>query len=167
MVNGGKRKDAIRMLKANMKLYFRTLLASLKYLAYFLFSLACGRLMLEIFKNGILTFCVDFFVMFLISIGVRSHNEDVFDAYVTATGKQKLSLFQDLKLLVHSKFFYIELAAFLTYLVALIVYVGWILFTTLETAFTASIALVLFITVYLVLNTLSWLIVHAVYRRKM
>jgi hypothetical protein len=155
------------MLKANMKLYFRTLLASLKYLAYFLFSLACGRLMLEIFKNGILTFCVDFFVMFLISIAVRSHNEDVFDAYVTATGNQKLSLFQDLKLLVHSKYFYIELAAFLTYLVALIVYVGWILFTTLETAFTASIALVLFITVYLVLNTISWLIVHAVYRKKM
>jgi hypothetical protein len=155
------------MLKANMKLYFRTLLASLKYLAYFLFSLACGRLMLEIFKNGILTFCVDFFVMFLISIVVRSHNEEVFDAYLTATGKQKLSLFQDLKLLVRSKYFYIELAAFLTYLVALIVYVGWILFTTLETAFTASIALVLFITVYLVLNTISWLIVHAVYRRKM
>jgi hypothetical protein len=155
------------MLKANMKLYFRTLLASLKYLAYFLFSLACGRLMLEIFKDGILTFCVDFFVMFLISIGVRSHNEDVFDAYLTATGNQKLSLFQDLKLLVRSKYFYIELAAFLTYLVALIVYVGWILFTTLETAFTASIALVLFITVYLVLNTISWLIVHAIYRKKM
>jgi hypothetical protein len=155
------------MLKANMKLYFRTLLASLKYLAYFLFSQACGRLMLEIFKDGILTFCVEFFVMFLISIGVRSHNEDVFDAYVTATGNQKLSLFQDLKLLVHSKYFYIELAAFLTYLVALIVYVGWILFTTLETAFTASIALVLFITVYLVLNTISWLIVHTVYRKKM
>jgi hypothetical protein len=155
------------MTKVNIKLYFRTLLASLKYLAYFLFSRACGRLMLEIFKDGILTFCVEFFVMFLISIGVRSHNEDVFDAYVTATGKQKLSLFQDLKLLVHSKYFYIELAAFLTYLVALIVYVGWILFTTLETAFTASIALVLFITVYLVLNTISWLIVHAMYRKRM
>ena len=155
------------MLKANIKLYFRTLLASLKYLAYFLFSLACGRLMLEIFKNGIFTFCVDFFVMFLISIVVRSHNEDVFDAYLTATGKQKLSLFQDLKLLLHSKYFYIELAVFLTYLVALIIFIGWILFTTLATAFTASIALVLFITVYLVLNTVSWLIVHAVYRKRM
>ncbi len=155
------------MFKTNFKLYLRTLLASLKYLAYFIFSLACGRLMLEIFKNGILTFCVDFFVMFLISIGVRSHNEDVFDAYLTATGKQKLSLFQDLKLLLHSKYFYIELAVFLTYLVALIIFIGWILFTTLATAFTASIALVLFVTVYLVLNTVSWLIVHAVYRAKM
>ena len=155
------------MLKANLKLYFRTLLASLKYLAYFLFSLACGSLMIEIFKNGILTFCVDFFVMFIISIGVRAHNEDVFDAYLTATGKQKLSLFQDLKLLVHSKYFYIELGAFLTYLVVLLIFMGWILFATVAMALPTIFVLVFLITVYLILNTGSWLIVHAIYRKRM
>jgi hypothetical protein len=161
------------MFKTNFKLYLKTLLASIKY-ALIVFALMAGGgiLLKELFAelpvpvSNALIIGFSPFVAFLISLKVRLSDEDLFDDYVKATKNQKLTLWQDFNHLLHSKHFHLELLAFATYMLAgflfLATVLGWLVFSPVlfQLAFT-------FLLMFLIPNILSWIIVHAVYRKKM
>ena len=161
------------MFKTNFKLYLHTLLASVKYLLIVIALMAGGGILLkELFENlpetvsSVLIVGFDPIIGLLVSLKVRISDEDLFDNYVKATDHQKLNIWQDFKLLLRSKHFYLELMAFGTYMLAGFVFLasvlGWGVFHP-----SLLFLLLAFLAMFLIPNVLSWLIVHAVYRRKM
>jgi hypothetical protein len=162
------------MFKTNFKLYLKTLVASFKYILIIIVMMAGGGILLmELLENlpdAMTNAILGLFpstVSFLISLKVRLSNEDLFDDYVRATGGQKLTIPQDLKHLLFSKHFRLELLVFATYMLAIILFftsglgAGIFLTPTLWSILLTTAAM------FLVPDVLSWMIVHGVYRRKM
>ena len=160
------------MFKANFKLYLKTLLASVKYALVVACTTGGSAILLQELLEGLPTavsnaIVISFpsLVSCLISIKVRK-DEDVFDAYVRATDNQKLTVWQDLKLLFRSKHFYLEVLAYGTYMLAcflfLLSFMGMATFNL-----TLIVLSAIFWAYFLIPNILSWVIVHAIFRKKM
>ena len=161
------------MFKTNFKLYLQTLLASVKYFLIVIAVMAGGGiLLLELFQElpeavrNALIVGFDPIVGLLVSLKVRISDEDLFDDYVKATDHQKLNIWQDFKLLLRRKHFYLELMAFGTYLLAGFVFLASVLGRDVFHPMLFLLGATFFL-MFLIPNILSWLIVHAVYRKKM
>ena len=161
------------MFKTNFKLYLQTLLASVKYFLIVIAIMAGGGILLqELFQelpeavSNALIIGFDPLVGFLVSLKVRISDEDLFDDYVKATDHQKLNIWQDFKLLLRRKHFYLELMAFGTYMLGgflfLASFMGGGVFHPM-----LLMLLMTFSLMFLIPNILSWIIVHAIYRKKM
>ena len=151
------------------KLYLRTLTKSIKYAAILLGVYFLGSYILVTIANffkdvplvsALILLGTPTLIAFGISIKVRKNDRELSKAYRNASETFHLQVGADLKRLFRSKEFWMEVAVFCTYLAVLCIIGGRIIFST--PAVTA-LMLISCVGVFMLLDTVSWLIVHRAY----
>ena len=151
------------------KLYLRTLKKSIKYAAILLGVYFLGSYVLVTIANffkdlpllqSLILLGTPALICFGVSIKVRKNDRERSKLYRNASETFHLKVGADLKKLFRSKEFWMEVAVFCTYLAILCIIGGRIFFTTPA----VTLILLLFATgVFMLLDTVSWLIVHKEY----
>ena len=151
------------------KHYLRTLKKSIKYAAIILGIYFLGSFLLVTvanffkdtpFVSTLILLGTPTLIAFGVSIKVRKNDHDLSKIYRNASETFHLRVGHDLKKMLCSKSFLMEIAVFCTYLVILCIIGGRIIFSTpLFTAF----LLIGCVALFVILNAVSWLIVHKAY----
>lgn len=151
------------------KIYLRTLKKSIKYAAIILGIYFFGSFLLVTLANffkeapflqNLILLGTPTLIAFGVSIKVRKNDRDLSKSYRNASETFHLRVGHDLKQMLCSKSFLMELAVFCTYLAILCVIGGRIIFRTpLFTAF----MLVGCVFLFAALDAVSWLVVHKAY----
>ena len=151
------------------KLYLRTLKKSIKYAAIILGIYFFGSFLLvtvaNFFKDvplvsTLILLGTPTMIAFGVSIKVRKRDGELSKLYRNASETFHLQVGKDLRMILRSKSFWMEVAAFCTYLLILCLVGGRIIFTT--PAFT-TVLLILLVLLFAALDAASWLIVHKAY----
>lgn len=151
------------------KLYLRTLTKSIKYAAILLGVYFLGSYILVTIANffkdvplvsALILLGTPALICFGVSIKVRKNDRERSKLYRNASETFHLKVGADLKKLFRSKEFWMEVAVFCTYLAILCIIGGRIIFST--PAVTA-LMLISCVGVFMLLDTVSWLIVHRAY----
>ena len=151
------------------KHYLRTLKKSIKYAAIILGIYFLGSFLLVTvanffkdtpFVSTLILLGTPTLIAFGVSIKVRKNDHDLSKIYRNASETFHLRVGHDLKQMLCSKSFLMEIAVFCTYLLLLCVIGGRIIFSTpLFTVF----MLIGCVALFIVLDAASWLIVHKAY----
>lgn len=151
------------------KLYLRTLTKSIKYATILLGVYFLGSYILVTIANffkdvplvsSLILLGTPALICFGVSIKVRKNDRERSKLYRNASETFHLKVGADLKKLFRSKEFWMEVAVFCTYLAILCIIGGRIIFST--PAVTA-LMLISCVGVFMLLDTVSWLIVHRAY----
>ena len=152
-----------------LKIYLRTLKKSIKYAAILLGVYFLGSYVLVTIANffkdlpllqSLILLGTPALICFGFSIKVRKNDRERSKLYRNASETFHLKVGADLKKMFRSKEFWMEVAVFCTYLAILCIIGGRIIFST--PAVTA-LMLISCVGVFMLLDTVSWLIVHRAY----
>ena len=151
------------------KLYLRTLKKSIKYAAILLGVYFLGSYVLVTIANffkdvpllqSLILLGTPALICFGVSIKVRINDRETAKIYRNVSEAFHLKVGADIKQLLRSKSFWLEVAAFCTYLILLCLIGGRIIFTTPAVT---TLMLISCVGVFMLLDSVSWLIVHREY----
>ena len=151
------------------KIYLRTLIKSIRYVATFLGVMFLGGALIYVVASfflkitGIPTLIVlgtPTVVTFIVSIHTREEYNDIEKAYQRSCETCRLQVWNDLKRIVRTKEFWIELLVFCHYL-ALLYIIGYRIIH--GTPVRNVIIIICSVILFIILNAASWMLVHRIY----
>ena len=151
-------KHDLRTLKKSIK--YAAIILGIYFLGSFLLVTVANFFKDTPFVSTLILLGTPTLIAFGVSIKVRKNDHDLSKIYRNASETFHLRVGHDLKQMLCSKSFLMEIAVFCTYLLLLCVIGGRIIFSTpLFTVF----MLIGCVALFIVLDAASWLIVHKAY----